>query len=469
MQAIPLKFLKPIKCLQINGRTMSPSVDDWDSRLEDHLKNEQSRNEEYAYRRIVFGEHREHSGGNFHAFLGRNVLLNTTPDELNLEELHALARYLCNLTLQSENSEIGLDHFKYWSWTGAVASYARLFEDTALDEDSLGNLCLLIQLALLINRNNKYWKHDAYWNNGSYMAILIENYNLVTIAGYPILEGLLRRHCKELKPDGTMQSGHSGNFNKYVNRRRAYLKDAFELWMEENTSNSSVKTTLEEINSIDQSLEQTLETKFQNLSVNVGDVDGVLHLLKELRNFNAHGEAHTQAVGSLVVTLSCLVFWDSIIEDDYEDMREAVDSTYLGADREYSGWMYGFFPHGFYPLNEDIMREPEPGKLNSYIIDGHHVIRFGEGRDLVSVRDLLLRFEEDEMHEFLEPTEFVITTDEFQQEEEDKRLNIEFDEGSSFEVVYNTIDAVLEKEDVEPDEVHPVELWLLDTRPPEED
>lgn len=448
---------------------MSPSVDDWDLQLEDHLKNEESRNEKYAYRRIVFGEDRERAGGSFHAFLGRNVLLEKAPDELELEELQTLARHLCNLTLESKNSEIGLDHFEYWSWTGAVASYARLFEDTSLDEDSLGNLCLLIQLALLVNRNNEYWKRDAYWNNGSYMAILIENYNLVTLAGYPILEGLLRRHCKELKPDGTMQSNHSAIFNNYVNGHRAYLKDAFELWMEENTSNSSVKTTLEEIDSIDQSLEQTLETKFQNLSVDVGSVDGVLHLLKELRNFNAHGEAHTQAVGSLVVTLSCLAFWDSITEDDYEDMREAVKSTYLDTEREYSGWMYGFFPHGFYPLNEDIMREPEPNKLDSYIVDGHHVIRFGEERDLESVRDLLLRFEDDEMDEFLEPTEFVITIDEFQREGKDKQLSIEFDDGASLEVVYSTIDSVLEREDVEPEEVRPVELWLLDTRPPEED
>ncbi len=448
---------------------MSPSVDDWVSRLEDHLKNEESRNEKYAYRRIVFGEDREHAGGSFHAFLGRNVLLEKAPDELELEELQTLARHLCNLTLESKNSEIGLDHFEYWSWTGAVASYARLFEDTSLDEDSLGNLCLLIQLALLVNRNNEYWKRDAYWNNGSYMAILIENYNLVTLAGYPILEGLLRRHCKELKPDGTLQSNHSAIFNKYVNGHRAYLKDAFELWMEENTSNGSVKTTLKEIDSIDQSLEQTLETKFQNLSVDVGNVDGVLHLLKELRNFNAHGEAHTQAVGSLVVTLSCLAFWDSITEDDYEDMREAVKSTYLDTEREYSGWMYGFFPHGFYPLNEDIMREPEPDKLDSYIVDSHHVIRFGKERDLESVRDLLLRFEDDEMDEFLEPTEFVITLDEFKQEGKDKQLSIEFDDGASLDVVYSTIDSVLEREDVEPDEVRPVELWLLDTRPPEED
>lgn len=448
---------------------MCVSVNDWDSRLDEHLENEQSRNEEYAYRRIVFGDDRKQAGGNFHAFLGRTVLLETAPDELDLEELQALAHHLCNLTLQSKNSEIGLDHFEYWSWTGAIASYARLFEDTALDEDSLGNLSLLIQLALLINRNNKYWKHDAYWNNGSYMAILIDNYNLVTLTGYPILEGLLRRHCKELKPDGTMRPSYSATFDDYVDGHRAYLRDAFELWMGENTSNSSVKTTLEEIDNIDQSLEQTLKAKFQNLSIDVGNVDGVLHLVKDLRNFNAHGEAHTQAIGSIVVTLSCLAFWDSISQDDYDGMREAVKSTYLDVEREYSGWTYGFFPHGFYPLNKDIMREPEPGNLNSYLVDGHHIIRFNEERDLESVQDLLLDFENNEMDEFLEPTKFVLTTDELQQREGDKRLNIEFDEGSSFECIYDTIGAIPKMKDVDLDEVHPVELWLLDTRPRERD
>lgn len=434
----------------------------WDSRIDDHFDNIESRNDQYAGYRGIYGNDQS-SGDNLHVFLNRQVALDTAAIDLDLDELQRLPEYLCELTVRSEDSEICLDHFEFWAWTGAVSSYLRLFGDHPISEDSLGNVCLLIQSSLLTLRNRQFWKAEPYWHNPSYLALLIDNFNLVTLMGYPTIEGLLRRHCDETCPDGTVQSGYESTYDNYVHRSHAYIGDLLELWQEENASSQAVQDSLDNIDDFANSFDSELQQTFQNLGfLDIQNSDSFLDILRQLRNANLHGETSTQAIGSILTTLSCLVIWDSLDSSSYQQVRNTVKSTYLDVGREYSGWTYGFFPDGFYPLGGQSMGEPEKDSVDLYRSGRKFVIKFGENKEPDDAMEILHDLRSEEQVEYLSPSKLILLLSTVDKGEQ--RAEIEFDEDGELEVIEEAIETALSAPRVILEDSRPLEIWLHDTR-----
>ena len=396
----------------------SDTPGDWEVRVTDHLNNIESRNEEYQFPTRIYGTRNAQSGGGFSMFMGRDVILEQRPHDLSLDQLQRLPEFLCDLSLRSENSEICGDHFQFWAWTGALASSAYVHVNTTFNQDALADLCVLIQLALFTYRDSNYSDQGPYWNNPSYLTVLIENYNIATLCGYPLLEGLLRRRCKETKSDGSVVQGHESVFDQYDNGSgRIYLAEAFDLWRDENDPKAPVEDSLDAIDDLDQDLKQALDTKFQNVPFSPLVDSGVLHFLKELRNINLHGEAHTQAIASVIVTLSCLVFLDTLDQSGYDAIVGGLDSE-LKEDREDLKQVYGYFPSGFYPLNKDAWREPDEDSYNMLQTPDGILVRFGKDAGFDVFTSVAVQFFKSKNEPYFNPKElrFYIETPEGEQE-----------------------------------------------------
>lgn len=439
---------------------------DWEARVADHIDNEQSRNQEYQFPTRVFGRKNAQSGGSFSMFMGRDVILEQRPHELDLDQLQRLPEYLCDLSLRSKNSEIGGDHFQFWAWTGALASSSRVHANTTLDQDALADLCVLIQLALFTYRDSNYPDRGPYWNNPSYLTILIENYNLVTLCGYPTLEGLLRRRCKETKADGTVVAGHESVFEQHTNGGRAYLGDTFNLWREENTSGTIVADTLNAIDDLEQERKRALDKKFQDISISPSkDVD-VLLFFKNLRNMNLHGESNTQVIASVIVTLACLVFLDTLDQDGFDTITGSIENE-LNKDREELKQVYGYFPSGFYPLNKEAWKEPDEDGFKITQTEDGLLVWFGKDNDFYDFQSIIETLAETDGQEAMHPRKFEFISE---KPDGDERVVVDFSsQNEGLEQFADSFEQVIKENYPGRYPERPYRLWIDDNRSLEDD
>lgn len=286
--------------------------------------------------------------------------------KLTVDDLRRFPRYLCDALLKPNRILIPGDHYLFWAWTGAFFRYLT-GKPSAGDWDfhSAGPPPGMegVPIQSMESRPGRYGPHiwgekyktviedfftllhmmllpirelsrptetraQIYSLNPSYLGIQKDlGYKFATGSGFSILEGILRRRCKEVDQNGIVKSGHgplnlSHRGNPIGEGGRVYLYDALMLWKEENAS-PLVEQTLEEIDDVSRYNINSLVLKFGGLEYN--DLThhhlsspSLLKGIKEQRNYNIHGEDSTMAIGAIVLTLCCLALWDELEENDIQ-------------------------------------------------------------------------------------------------------------------------------------------------------
>jgi hypothetical protein len=349
---------------------------------------------------------------------------------LELEMYRLLPRNLCAMTLMSSWNLISSSHREYWRATGAfVSEYLRQSPDQvimqwmveqdieyddellagiepALDDDILNELCLLIELALLDDFEHPSPPSNLFHQIGNLFLqdeitseeknqilydfhnrfhpvlrrIATNNHNLCVTYGYPVLEGLLRRHCAECDVNGEARTSlteqEENEFNSITEGGKVYCLPGLRLWESKN-ANPKTEQTLVQIDRLNQQ-EDPSEKSPEDLVSDINcsfnssesaprirghndDEDGIMKLLHGYRNDAQHRQDVVESCTSVLVTLSCLVFWDSISDPEFKGLSRRIESK-IGNPQSLPyevGWrdVTSYSPKTFYrpPIPTDLL------------------------------------------------------------------------------------------------------------------
>lgn len=320
-----------------------------------------------------YSDLREKSGvDSFRPHVGpeaRVLLTDRTIYMLSIEELRQFPQYLCDLTLKSAMAEIWEDHFQYWAWTGSMSAFAKTLQESGenyqrmfrLDTDILRDLNVLIQIGLVMKREQNRiatGQHNQSNYNPSYRAIFIDSFRLVSRLGVSILEGLLRRECRQTRADGTLRGIYNQNdgsefdVSDYANYDgRVYLRNILKLWYEEEAADATVEA-LDVIRTYDEETKESIHALLgdfaEDIEARMRDEDDFFEFIHNFRNPTAHSEMIIHSLGSVILNLCCLVFWDDFPHAFYEESRSNLLRTLY--TNHWEGVPPGHKPTDFYPI-----------------------------------------------------------------------------------------------------------------------
>ena len=320
-----------------------------------------------------YSDLRERSGiDSFRPHLGpdaRVLLEDRTIYMLHLDDLRRFPQYLCDLTLKSAMAETWEDHYEYWAWTGSMSALAKILQESnrdyrqmfRLDPQILRDLNVLIQIGLVMKREENRIRttpHDQLDYNPSYQAIFIDSFRLVSRLGVSILEGLLRRECRQTNPDGTLRDfynrddGSDHDASDYANHRgRIYLGYILKLWHEEEAEEATVDA-LDSIRDYDEETRENIHALLDEFAEEIedrmSDEEDFFDFIHNYRNPTAHSEMIIHSLGSVILNLCCLVFWDDFPEAFYDEYQSNLLNT-LDADH-WEETPLGHKPTDFYPI-----------------------------------------------------------------------------------------------------------------------
>lgn len=274
---------------------------------------------------------------------------------LPLEALRRLPRYLCGMTLLSDRNLVNQGHYEYWRYTGGYASVVSGYgyqssiptptvgekvepdsEQFSMTLSELNDFCLALYLGLLAVQKHKirlqrYGPSTPGQPHPSLEKLVEHSFNITTRYGFPVLEGLA---------------------GKWWGQKRGRLQNKLTNWTE-NTDNDHTKATLAEINALPTRvdvegdiIDQLYDIALQSLEKPFfeGDKrDGVFRQLKEARGDTLHGDESYSGPAVVVVTLSCLAFWDLMDSSEYKSIRE-----WIKAEEELDHYLLDWKSQDFY-------------------------------------------------------------------------------------------------------------------------
>lgn len=275
--------------------------------------------------------------------------------ELPRESLLNLAYRLSHSVLYRNPTEILPDHLLYWSWTAAFGSQmtteamaaertedesepsefvqlhghpGRLFSDYNIFED----FCRLVHVLLLEVRQNSL---DRETNdqirrlNPSIGAFgVLDGLKFSATTGFSVLQGFLRRQTNQLTIDGkateefTLEVPHKDEPVKEGKNGSVDALTEYYLWMDEHDRDDTALQSLMQIDELTRERIEILEEKIGGLNHELDN--GFLFSLLGQRHGNIHAEMRTQLIGVVVMNLCCLLIWNAIDEDSFEDARNIV-------------------------------------------------------------------------------------------------------------------------------------------------
>lgn len=274
------------------------------------------------------------------------------------ESLLKLAYRLSHSVLYRNPTEILPDHLLYWSWTAAFGSVmtteamaaesdedepepsefvqthghpGTLFSDYDIYED----FCRLVHVLLLEVRQDSL---DRETNeqmrklNPSIGAFGVpEGLKFSATTGFSVLQGFLRRSTNRLSIDGkategfTLEVPHKENPIKEGKDDSVDALSEYYLWMDEHEEEDPALQSMKKIDELTQERVDTLEKKIGGLNYELDN--GFLFSLIGQRHANIHAEMRTQLIGVVVMNLCCLLIWDAIEGESFEDARQKVKSS----------------------------------------------------------------------------------------------------------------------------------------------
>lgn len=289
--------------------------------------------------------------------------LPTPIHRVGIDILQEMPRYLSD-TVISKQLPIGLvgpDHYSYWAWTAAVASFVQdryvLMESDPDDfnspfdkfRDLLSEYYSLVHLVLLPIRHQQMDSRTrVYFTSMNPSVGNLDEKQALRFAGnngFRLLEGLVRRHSSSINLDGTPKEDElpikkqwrspndrdppehtePGDFLDY--------SDELHMWRYYSTLSESTKDTLDYINDMNRDVFDTddLIRKFgkdedikSEIKKQSSYTKNFFDILAKKRNYTLHVQGTTQISGVLVLNLCSLIFWDAISEIDYEEIRDEL-------------------------------------------------------------------------------------------------------------------------------------------------
>jgi len=284
----------------------------------------------------------------------RNYLLQSASliHNLSLPTLQKLPKYLIDILVNpSATFAVTIDHFEYWAWTAAVASN---LEESPID---IGNLNSLIHFASFPIRVTPSAVHP----NPAVSGILMHRWNLIQVASFPILEGIISEYIEPLSQSEssivaeqeiqcTWAPSHKvSDWNKgdSVNGYHHLVQ----IWRKYGTESDITESVLDEINNLEQYEMSSLRWKFDDSDkvLNEELKDGTsnfLRLVVKYRNENLHGESEESRIAPLLLTVCCVALWDIISEYNYPELRKRTIQNIKMKHEP----IHPFWPAAFYPL-----------------------------------------------------------------------------------------------------------------------
>lgn len=333
----------------------------------DHVNSMVERSAGGRYRFTTNNEIIQSEGGNF--VFGRAYLL---PDhleyhQLSREALIDVAKYLTDAIIRPSTAiSTTFDHFRYWSWTAAVAA-------PALREREEENVTILkknfqttVHLALLPSRV------DRALDNPTLEAIHWDRDRLVLMSGLSLLKRFICHLGDILTPEGRTQekiqrswkSKENDDSTRTIRSGSNVINyhDIIQIWLNYDAGQRAARV-LSEINDMVRYDEDTLKWKFEDLSDTIEREEkdrthNFLNILAEHRNLNSHAQTSTHALAPLTLTLCCLFLWDLITDEDHITYAEEVTGSLRMVSRTKSNLIHPLWPSAFYPI-----RTPEAGRL----------------------------------------------------------------------------------------------------------
>lgn len=267
--------------------------------------------------------------------------------ELSLSDLRRFPQILCDVTLKSPDNADILDSYVYWAWTAAFMNevhgravgspFSRLnpLIDMMLFSIRFQELDLMSLNYRMGNQNGskpmlfQMWELFK-WLNPSMSSTALGATRIAPPLGFSILDGLISKHCERLTKDGRVKRDTlpspwrppSDPMNGGAN-----YHDRIQIWIHYDSADQTAET-LKQINDLTRySPSQIIET--------FRDVNGVVNselkstqnffrVLEYERNKNVHGREESIAISSIVTTLCCLIFWDSVKPDSFQMHRNHV-------------------------------------------------------------------------------------------------------------------------------------------------
>lgn len=290
------------------------------------------------------------------SIFSENYLLNSqnTIHELDFQQIQAFSKRLFEINIQpSATFAVTLDHFEYWCWTAAVASYT---ENIELET---GNLQSLIHFASFPIRVTS----SALPQNPAIGGVLMRRWHLIQIALFSVLEGLLTEYIDTVSqtetgikanqeiectwaPDEKVDDWQVGQkINGY--------NHLVQIWREYGTYSSDIKSILDSINEIGNYDMNSIRWKFDDSDDIIDEElsDGsnnFLRLITNYRNKNIHGEEEAYRVSPILMTLCCLAIWDILTEYEYAEIRDStiqqIQMTQNQGNRIHPLWPASFYP-----------------------------------------------------------------------------------------------------------------------------
>ena len=305
---------------------------------------------------------------------------------LSLRDLRRIPRWLIAITACTSTNTVTEDHREYWRITAEFGIVWRVLlnrqlsdesnhnkipgepeEDTnfpqiidgktQLDRNIINDLCLLIRLVELKQFDTFSEKdiHPVLTELSRYSDRLGSTY------GFSVLEGLLRRRCSHFNTDGKIKNSckpEQRDFLKGIMRPndRIYLTEGFRL-VESIYATDDTRKTLVEIDRLP-TIEMDKSTNFDDTSFFIREMNDLvdnheinhpdgplighhneglfLDELRILRNSELHREDLAQSSSAIIVTLCCLLFWDSLTEYQFRILRKLIPES-LQFHREIPG------------------------------------------------------------------------------------------------------------------------------------
>ena len=254
--------------------------------------------------------------------------------ELELDELRLLGKHLTDVIMKPDTrlGGLGPDHLAYWAWTADFAHYT-LIEQQEREEYRL----ILLDFETLIDFVSLSFRDIMHPQIPT--SLMTSGLRFVGGAGFPLLEGLIRRRCEEVSLDGSVQFESEDKQVEVAGRQREgpinndreaplQLDHLLHIWMKSGAT-EEVKQLLEDI---DGGYEPgQIGKKFPDADTDKFS-EGFFRVLFDQRNYNLHGEGSTQTVGAVILNLCCMVIWDFLNQAEYADAGvDFHDETVLEA------------------------------------------------------------------------------------------------------------------------------------------
>lgn len=262
-----------------------------------------------------------------------------------LDELQRFPKYLFDLILRPEATTISHEFFYYWDWTAEFVKfvisegteYESLIEQQQSGPPDFGHANLFHDFFTAVEfmrLARKLRGHDdrvvQFITEMSGMETGVDEGSIMRIHGpstLAILDGFVSRRCDMDDEGEPTDTAGDQIWRPEEHRGSSYnYHDRLQYW-HHYVAGKTVSQTLAEIDDLTRYNRTYLERMAgimgneETLRDELGGTEHFLRVFSDQRNYNMHGNGSGSTIAPLALTLCCLVLWDVIEEDSYQEYQ----------------------------------------------------------------------------------------------------------------------------------------------------